>query len=85
MEAHTFNTQSWKVILTFEIFLFADIRGNKVSGFPERRAKTLNNRVGYPDVLISLQIQGEMTKSLFMEKLRLACKNQVPGHFSVET
>ena len=26
-----------------------------------------------------------MTKSLFMEKLRLACKNQVPGHFLVET
>ena len=35
------NTQSWKVILTFEIFLFADIRGNKVSGLPERRAKIL--------------------------------------------
>ena len=31
-------------------------------------------------MLISRQIQGEMTKSLFTEKLRLACKNQVPGH-----
>ena len=30
-------------------------------------------------MLISRQIQGDMTKSLFMEKLRLACKNQVPG------
>ena len=36
-------------------------------------------------MLISEQIQGEMTKSLFMEKLRLACTNQVPGHFLVET
>ena len=36
-------------------------------------------------MLISRQIQGEMTKSLFLEKLRLACKNQVPGHFLVET
>ena len=35
------NTQSWKVILTFEIFLFANIRGNKVSDVPERRAKIL--------------------------------------------
>ena len=36
-------------------------------------------------MLISQQIQGAMTKSLLIEKLRLACKNQVPGHFSVET
>ena len=36
-------------------------------------------------MLISRQIQDEMTKSLFMEKLRLACKKQVPGHFLVET
>ena len=35
------NTQSRKVILTFEIFLFDDIRGNKVSGLPERWAKIL--------------------------------------------
>ena len=38
------NTQSWKVILTFEIFLLADIRGNKVSGLPERRAKILRGK-----------------------------------------
>ena len=37
----TLNIQSWKVILTFEIFLFADIRENKISGLPERRAKIL--------------------------------------------
>ena len=36
-------------------------------------------------MLISRQIQREMTKSLFVEKLRLARKNQVPGYFSVET
>ena len=36
-------------------------------------------------MLISRQIQEEMTKSPFLEKLRLASKNQVPGHFSVET
>ena len=38
------NTQSWKVIRTFEIFLFVDIRKNKVSGLPERRAKILRGR-----------------------------------------
>ena len=36
-------------------------------------------------MLISRQIQREMTRSLFIEKLRLASKNQVPGHFLVET
>ena len=36
-------------------------------------------------MLISAQIQGEMTKSLFREKLRLAGKNQVPAPFFMET
>ena len=36
-------------------------------------------------MLVSRQIQREMTKSLFLENLSLACKNQVPGHFLVET
>ena len=35
-------------------------------------------------MLISRQIHREMTKWIFLEKLRLACKNQVPDHFSVE-
>ena len=35
------NTQSWKVILSFEIFHFADIRETKVSDLRERRAKIL--------------------------------------------
>ena len=42
--AHLLNTQSRKVILTYEIFLFADIRENKISGLPERRAKILRGR-----------------------------------------
>ena len=43
-EAGGLNTQSRKVILTFEIFLFADIRENKIPGLPERRAKTLREQ-----------------------------------------
>ena len=41
---HDLNAQSWKVILTFEVFLFADIKENKISGLPERRAKILRGR-----------------------------------------
>ena len=47
--------------------------------------RSSDGRGGDPDMLISQQIQEEMTKSLFMEKLRLACKNQVPGHFPMDT
>ena len=36
-------------------------------------------------MLISRQIHEEMTKSLFVEKPRYGCKNQVPSHFSMET
>ena len=36
-------------------------------------------------MLISRQMQREMTKSLFLVKLRLACKNHVPGHVFMET
>ena len=35
---------SWKVILTFEMFLVGDIRENKVSVLPERRAKILRGQ-----------------------------------------
>ena len=36
-------------------------------------------------MLISGQIQREMTKWLFLEKLRYACKNQVPEPFLMDT
>ena len=36
-------------------------------------------------MLISRQIQREMTKWLFLEKLRYACKNQVPEPFLMHT
>ena len=36
-------------------------------------------------MLICRRIQREMTKWLFLEKPTFACKNQVPGHFPLDT
>ena len=44
-----------------------------------------NDRGGDLDMLISRQIQREMTKWLFLGKPRYACKNQVPEPFLMDT
>ena len=63
------------------MFLSADI-GFQI--FLKKEPRSRGDSGGDPDMSISPQKQGEMTKSLSeKEQLTVACENQVPGHFVV--
>ena len=53
--------------------------------FLKEEPRSWDDKGGDPEMLISRQIQREMTKWFFLEKPRYACKNQVPEPFLMDT